>query len=192
MSDPVELANEQIHHAGHAHGENDPWPRQMAVVVSILAASLAISEIGAKSSQTAYLSHNILVSDTWNFFQAKNLRASLRNAEADLLESMPGAAEPAIQEKIKRVRAEEARMRDDPQGGDGMKQLRARAKHEEEERDHAFHTYHGYELAAGALQIAIVLSSASVVTKIKSLGFMAGAIGVGAIAFGLAVWRHLY
>lgn len=192
MVDSVEIAQEHIHEAHHADSEADPWPRKMAVVVSILAASLAIAEIGAKSAQTAYLTHNITVSDTWSFYQAKNLRATVRHSQADLLESLPNAADPAIQKKIRDARSEEARMRDDPKGGDGMEQLRHRALHEEEEREHAFHTYHGYELAAGALEIAIVLSSASVVTKIKALGIAAGLVGTLSIAFGLAVWGHVY
>jgi len=56
-------------------------------------------------------------------------------------------------------------MRDDPQGGDGMKQLGERAKGQEAERDAAFHRYHEFELVVGALQIAIVLASVSVVTR---------------------------
>lgn len=191
MVDPVETAHEHIHEAHHERGDVDPWPRRMAVVVSFLAASLAIAEIGAKSSQTAYLTHHIAVSDTWSFYQAKNLRAALRNAQTSLLESVPGAGEAAVQERIKAARSEEARMRDDPAGGDGMKQLRDKAKHEEEERDHAFHAYHGYEYTSGALEIAIVLASVSVVTRIKALGIAAGAIGLLACAFGLAVYGHI-
>jgi hypothetical protein len=190
LVDPVETAHEQIHEAHHAHGDTDPWPRRMAVVVSFLAASLALSEIGAKSTQTAYLTHHIGASDTWNFYQAKNLRANIRNSQAVLLESLPNADSAAIQDKIKAARAEEARMRDEP-NGDGMKQLKTKAEHEEYERDHAFHSYHGYEYTSGALEISIVLASVSVVTRIRGLGIAAGAIGLVACAYGLAVYAHL-
>ena len=152
MVDPVETAHEQIHEAHHAHGDADPWPRRMAVVVSVLAASLALSEIGAKSTQTAYLTHHIAASDTWNFYQAKNLRATLRNSQAVMLRSLPNAESPAIQERIATALAEESRMRDEP-GKDGMKQLKAHAEDLEHERDHAFHLYHGYEYTTGALEI---------------------------------------
>jgi len=190
MVDPVEMAHEQIHEAHHAHGDTDPWPMRMAVVVSILAASLALSGIGAKSSQTAYLTHHIAVSDTWNFYQAKNLRAVLRNSQMALLESLPNADQPAIQDRIKAARAEEARMRDEPDG-DGMKQLRAKAEHEQHDRDHAFHKYHGYEYTSGALEISIVLASVSVVTRIRALGIAAGTIGALAGCVGLAIFAGL-
>ena len=90
MVDPVETAQEQIGEAHKEHGETDHWPRIMAVTVSFLAAGLALAELGAKSSQTEYITHNISASDTWNFYQAKNLRASLRNAEASLLKTETG------------------------------------------------------------------------------------------------------
>ena len=68
MVDPVEAAQEQLekaHEAHEAHEEIDHWARWMAVAVSCLAASLALVDLGAKSSQTAYLTHNISASDTW-------------------------------------------------------------------------------------------------------------------------------
>ena len=60
-----------------------------------------------------------------------------------------------------------------------------------EERDHAFHRYHGFEYASGALEIAIVLASVSVVTRMKPLTIGAGVIGLlasllsGAVALGM-------
>jgi hypothetical protein len=190
MVDVVETAHEQIHEANEEHGQTDPWPRRMAVVVSFLAASLAIAGVGAKSTQTAYLTHHIAASDTWNFYQAKNLRATLRNSQVAMLESLPGADNPAIQEKIKTARAEEARMRDEP-GKDGMKQLREKAAEDEHERDHAFHKYHGYEYTTGALEISIVLASVSVITRMRGLGYAAAAIGLLACVFGLVVSADL-
>ena len=191
MVEPAEIAQEHIQEAHHEHGGSDPWPRQVAIVVSCLAAALAIAEIGAKSSQTAYLTHNIALSDTWAFYQAKNLRAALRNSQASMLESLPGADNASIQARLKTARDEETRMRDDP-AGDGMKQLRAKAVDEEKIRDHAFHAYHGYEYTTGALEIAIVLASVSVVTKMKPLGYAAGLIGLLACAFGLTVYGEVF
>jgi hypothetical protein len=191
MVDLVETAHEQMERAHESHGDPDPWPRRMAVVVSFLAASLALAEIGAKSTQTEYLTHHIAASDTWNFYQAKNLRAILRNSQAALLESLPNADTPEIQNRIKTAIAEEARMRDEPSTGNGMKQLKEKAEDLERERDHAFHSYHGYEYASGALEISIVLASVSVVTRMRALGVAAGAIGLLACAYGLSVAAHL-
>jgi hypothetical protein len=190
MVDPVDTAQEQIESAHEAHGEKDNWARWMAVAVSCLAASLALADLGAKSSQTAYLTHNITASDTWNAYQAKNLRANLFDAEVALLLSLPNATDPAIQERIKTARSEEARMHDEPASGDGMKQLQATAHEQERDREMAFHAYHGFEYTSSALEISIVLASVSVVTRVRALGVAASGIGLAAIGYGLMVFVH--
>jgi len=190
MVDPVDTAREQIDAEHEAHGHEDSWPRWMAVVVSVLAASLALADLGAKSSQTAYLTHNISASDTWNAYQAKNLRASLWRSQATLLQSLPNANDPGIQERIKTANSEAARMLDEPAAGDGMKQLKEKAERQEKDRELAFHAYHGFEYTASALEIAIVLASVSVVTRVRALGIAAGLIGLLACAYGVAVFGH--
>jgi Domain of unknown function (DUF4337) len=190
MVDPVETAQEQIESAHESRGEDDHWARWMAVVVSCLAASLALAELGEKSSQTAYLTHNITASDTWSAYQGKNLRANLWNTQAVMLQSLPNAADPAIQERIKTAQSEAQRMRDEPATGDGMKQLKVKAEDQERDREHAFHAYHGFEYTSSALQISIVLASVSVVTRVHALGLVAAGIGLLAAVYGLAVFAQ--
>src|ERR1700722_6609314 len=128
MVDPVDTAKEQIEAGQEERGEHDRWPMVMALTVSCLAAALALSDLGAKSSQTEYITHNIAASDIWNAYQGKNLRANMWHSQAIVLESLPNAADPAVQERIKAAEAEAARMRDEPATGDGMKQLSEKAK----------------------------------------------------------------
>lgn len=193
MVEPAEAAQEQMeaaHERHRANEENDHWARWMAVAVSCLAASLALADLGAKSSQTAYLTHNITASDTWNAYQGKNLRANLWNTQAVMLESLPNAADPPLQERIKTALTEAQRMRDEPATGDGMKQLKAKAEEQESDREHAFHAYHGFEYTSSALEISIVLASVSVVTRVHALGALAAGIGLLAAGYGLAVFAH--
>ncbi len=188
MDDSLERAHETIHEAHHSNA--DPWARGVAVMVSVLAAALALAEMGEKASQNAYLTHHIALSDDWAFYQAKNQRSVIKETEVAVLQSLP--PDPAIADRIKAAEAYAARMRDDPKGGEGMKQLAAKAREQQEARDEAFHQYHNFEYTVGALEIAIVLSSVSVVTRIRPLTFGAGAVGAVAIAFGLAVAAHLF
>jgi len=191
MVDPVDTAHDQIDEAREEQGEAAAWPRRMAVTVSFLAAALAMAEVGAKSSQTAYLTHHIGASDIWAAYQAKNLRANMWDTRAAILESLPNANERAVQARIANARAEEARMKDESGASNGMKQLAEQAKEEEEQRAHSFHLYHGYEYTSGALEIAIVLASVSVVTRVRALGWVAGGIGLAACVYGLSVFGHL-
>jgi hypothetical protein len=81
-------------------------------------------------------------------------------------------------------------MLDEPAAGDGMKQLREKAELQEEDREFAFHAYHGFEYTSSALEIAIVLASVSVVTRVRALGVAAGSIGLLACGYGVAVFIH--
>jgi hypothetical protein len=189
VSESLERAHETIEEHGH---HADPWARGVAVLVSFLAAALAITGIGGKAAQTAYLTHHVALSNEWAFYQAKNLRAVVRTSEADLLASLPNAQDPAIQTRIKEAHDYSARMRDDPEGGEGMKQLATTAKQQEVERDEAAHRYHSYEYAVGALEIAIVLASVSIVTRMRPLTIGAGAIGAIAAAAAVGIATNLF
>ena len=185
----MERAHETIEeHAPHG----DAWARGVAVLVSILAAVLAMTEIGGKAAQTAYITHHVALSNDWAFYQAKNLRSVVRTSEADLLASLPNAQDPAIQARIKQAQEYSARMRDDPEGGEGMKQLATTAKQQEEKRDEAAHRYHNYEYAVGALEIAIVLASVSIVTRMRALTIGAATIGALAAAGSLGITTNLF
>jgi hypothetical protein len=187
MGNTIEHAREGIHEAHHAQAlHGDTSARRIAVLIAVLAAVLALAEMGEKGAQNEYLTHHVAVADDWAFYQAKNLRAAVLAAEAGILANLPNAADPGPQAEIKRAHENEARMRDEPQG-DGMKQLAERAKAQEAARDEAFHRYHQFELVVGALQISIVLASVAVVTRVTALALGAGVVGAIAAGFALLV-----
>lgn len=193
MVDNAEFARESLERAhessgGHEGNEGQHADlRRVAVMISVLAAGLALSEMGEKASQNEYLTHHVALSDDWAFYQARTIRGNVYGLEVSLLESLPGAADnPAILKKIATAKAQIARMDDDPVGG-GRKQLMEKTKIQTEERDHAFHLYHQYEMVVGALQIAIVLASVSIVTRIRSLTLGAAILGGVALVYGVLV-----
>jgi hypothetical protein len=178
---------EQVEHHAGRHRHSDASARRTAVLIAALAATLAVTEMGEKSSQNAYLTHHIQASDDWAFFQAKNIRSTVQSTTATVLESLPNNADPAVRSRIDAARAEAARLRDDPAAGDGSKQKAEQARAEEQLRALAFHRYHLFETTVGALQISIVLASVSVVTRVLWLVYAAAAIGAAAGLFALAI-----
>jgi hypothetical protein len=186
MSDDIETAKEAIEGAHHAEAHRqDGSARNIAVLIAALAAALALSDMAEKSAQNAYLTHHIQAADDWNFYQAKNVRSNLYALQADMLESLPGAADPAVRKRIDAARAEAKRL-DDDEKSLGRKQLAVKAHASEQARDEAFHRFHLFEVVVGALQISIVLASVSVVTRVRLLALVAGVLGGGASLFGLA------
>jgi hypothetical protein len=190
MSDDLEQAQQGMEHAHEASerhpAHNDRGARRVAVLISALAAGLAIAEMAEKGAQNEFLAHHISTSDAWAFYQAKTLRAAMVGQQIEVLSSLPNAADPEVAKRIAAARAEQARLNDDEKTR-GRKQLRAQAEAEAKTRDAVGEHYHLYEYVVGALQIAIVLASVSVVTRMWLLAAAAGVIGAVAAVFGLVV-----
>ena len=63
-----------------------------------------------------------------------------------------------------------------------------RAKFAEERRNTSLAKYHNFEIASAALEIGIVLASATIITGITVLAWIAGTLGVVGLAFmGIAL-----
>lgn len=178
----IEYAKEHLEHTAHAHPAAPPFSRMAAVVIAVLAAILAVAEFGAKDAQTGFLAHHIEASDTWAEYQAKSVRRAAYTNTAEMLESLPNAGDPALQGRAQAARANAERMQSES-GRGGMKELDAKARQLEHERDHDSHRYHGLEVATGLLQLAIVLASVSVVTGLMPLLVLGGVLGAGSAVY---------
>ena len=172
------------------HGHIDPSNRKIALLISVLAMVLALSETLGKSAQTAALSYNVEASNLWSFFQAKTIRMTTLRTAAEALElELPKASRPeakdAMEKRIADWKKTVARYDAEPETGEGRKELAARAKIAEEKRDRSLAAYHHYEVGSAALQIAIVLASAEVITGVVFLTWLSGGLGLVGIAFCL-------
>ena len=186
MGESIEHAREAMERADEAHRDaGDTAARWIAVLVALFATALALADVGEKASQTAFLMNHISVSDDFAYYQAKNQRLTTLETLISVMESLPDAAGPAVQGRIAEARRTEARMKDDPSTGNGMRQLRSQAERHRHAADHALHREHAFAGVAGALQISILLASVSIVTRTRALTWGAGAFGTSAIAIGL-------
>lgn len=177
-------ATEHMEHAEHAqHAEN----KKIALLIAILALFLSFSETLGKSAQTEAIDANVRSSDSWNFFQAKDIRKTTLLTAADQTKLLgAGLTDPAakatIDKQIDAWRKTAARYESDPATGTGRKELAEQAKEQEKERDLAMAKYHHYEIASAAFQVGIVLASATVITGIVALAWLAGALGIIGLA----------
>jgi hypothetical protein len=133
--------------------------------------------------------NNIQASDTWNFYQAKNIRQTLYKLQADALgRESAGSPDAAarLQADMDRYRKTAARYEDEPDPaapgdatkGDGKKQLMARAKAYQDARDLAERKNDSFDFAKMALQLAVVLGSVSILAVSRPLLWAAGLLGV--------------
>jgi hypothetical protein len=180
---------EHAEHAEHASGSN----KKIALLISVIALFLALSETLGKGAQTEAISKNVEASNLWAFFQAKSIRRTTVQATAEHAKLSLGtigddAAKAALQKQIDDWNKTAARYRSEPETGEGSEQLAARAKHAEHQRDEATAKYHHYEIASAAFQIGIVLASATIITGMIALAWVSGILavaGIGITALGL-------
>jgi hypothetical protein len=171
------------------HGHVDGSNKKIALLVAVLAALLAISEMGGKSSQTNALSSHIDASNLWTFFQAKTirqttLRTAAEEAEATFKDS-PQGIPPALKDQAERWRQTAQRYETEPDTGEGRRELMARAKAKEHIRGKSLAAYHMFEYASAAYQLAIVLAGAAALTAVGWLTFLS--LGLGSIGFVLTL-----
>jgi plasmid stabilization system protein ParE len=165
------------------HGHIDPSNKKIALLIAVLALVLAFSETLGKSAQTNALSLNIEASNLWSFFQAKTIRQTVVRTAAEQT-SLTGNSEEA-KKQIEAWRKTAQRYQTEPETGEGRDELMARAKEAEKKRDRSMAAYHQYELASAAVQIAIVLASAAIVTGAMALAWIGAGLGVVGVAFCL-------
>ncbi|MGE7471425.1 DUF4337 domain-containing protein [Bosea sp. NPDC003192] len=162
--------------------------KRIALLIGVLALLLAFSEILGKNAEQDALSRNIEASNLWAFFQAKTIRGTTLRTAADAMEvELAGATDPAVRERLqKRIdgwKATIARYDSEPETNEGRKELIARAKAAEARRDISSARDDKYDIVSGLLQIAIVVSSAAIITGVTLLAWT----GVGLGALGLAL-----
>ena len=174
---------------GHGvdHGDN----KKIGLFISVLALFLSVVHILGQKAQTQTIQSNIEASNLWSFFQAKTIRRTVLESAAEELETSlvsikEPAAEKATKDRIEKWRATAKRYRSEPDTGEGSEDLMKRAKAAELIRDKAGKKHFRFELASGALQIAIVLAPAAVITGVMALMWAAGGLGVVGVALLLA------
>lgn len=182
-------AHENLEHAEHAEHASHGGNKKIALLISVLALFLALSEMGGKSVQTEAVTENVVANDLWAFFQAKTIRMTVLGTAAEQMQiELERATDPAVKERINnRItewKANIARYDDDAKSNEGRKQLMERARHAEQHRDELLARYHNFEMASAAFQIGIVLASAEVITSMVVLGWLAGLAGIAGL--GLA------
>jgi Domain of unknown function (DUF4337) len=162
---------------GHLEGSN----KNIAILIAVLAALLAIAEMGAKSSQTAVLTEHVEATNQWAFFQAKTVRQTVIRTAAEELEAQfkdAGTMPAEVKSQIEAWRKTVARYDSEPETNEGRKELAASAKTHADKREVARSAYHLFEYGSAAFQLAIVLASAAAVTSVIALAFVAGGLGL--------------
>lgn len=183
------------------HQAIERFRSRTALVISALAALLAIVAMRGDETSVEIVHANIQVNDLWAFYQARNIRKTdteiaIKQIARDMAEreaTLPPQA--AVMFQVQRAEFEQ-QIRDfeskydpaypgDKMRGTGMAELMYQARHWEHERDVLQQKLPNYHYSEALLQIAIVLASSSIV--LNSRRALGAALVVGVVGLLLAV-----
>lgn len=169
---------------GEAKPAEDNRTKWIGVYVGILATLLAVCSMGGDNAAKDATRANIEASNTWAFFQAKNIRRSMFTVAADDLDlvlkanpGMPAEARVAMETKIKAYRADIERYTSDKKTNEGLDELFTKAKEIERDRDIALRKDPYFDVAQALLQIAIVLASVALIAGTNVLVYFSVLLG---------------
>jgi len=152
-------------------------------VITVIAALLAVNTYIASGNSSKVLNNTIKANDTWAFYQAKSIKQTLAEMARD------DAIDRKQFEKAEKLKAKIDRYESDPATGEGKKELMAKARALEAERDHIRKSGPWLTFSGMAYQLGIVLLSAAILAVSMNLFWGSIAVSaVGAFLMSQGIW----
>lgn len=189
-------ANEQTNEKIEAE-QAEKFRTRAALIITVMAVLLALTGLGGGNAVEDMMSNNIHASDTYNFYQAKNIRQTIYKLNVAEMElelkknaDLNPEAQAALTNQINEYKAVVARYENEPDAdepdnplkGEGKKQLLAQAQNYEKTRDRAGAQDSNFDYAETLLQLAVLLASVATLFINRQLLLIAvGAAAIGSI-----------
>lgn len=155
-------------------------------VITVIAALLAVNTYISSGNSGKVLNNTIKANDTWAFYQAKSIKQTLAEMRMD------DAILAKDFKKAESLKAKIDRYETDPATGEGKKELMAKARALEAERDEVRKSGPWMTFSGMSYQLGIVLLSASILAV--SMPMFWGSIAVsaiGALLMSQGIWLWL-
>ncbi len=167
-------------HEGHGGHEEGPFTIPVSVTLSILAVLVAISTLMGHRSSKEELLLQTQEADQWAFFQAKNSGLHFMQLRLFELDSFTIAdKEKAAQERGKAIKEAERYSKE-------KEEAKEKAEDLQKERGVIARRGDRYEGAEVLLEIALILTSFTLITKKKFFWFAGSILGLTGLAVALS------
>ena len=140
-------------------------------VITVIAGLLAVNTYIGNGLSSKVLNNTITANNMYSFYQAKSIKQTLAE------QSLEDAVARKDTAKAEKLQAKIERYESDPATGEGKKELLAKAKALEAERDDVRKHTPWLTFAGSSFQLSIVLLSAAILAV--SMGMFYASIGVG-------------
>jgi hypothetical protein len=206
-ADAAELISEIREERAENEAE-ETFRNRAALLIAIFAMLLAVGSLGGGNVAEDMVHANIKASDTWAFYQAKNVRQTAYRLAADEMKlqlaspALSPEARAALEQNIEKYEQTITRYDDEPDPaapgdtlrGEGKKQLFAQARSYERERERAGEQDANFDYSEVAFQLALVLGSVAILALSRPVLYLAvglGVVGVILMINGFTLLFHL-
>ncbi|MGA8939137.1 MAG: DUF4337 domain-containing protein [Acidobacteriaceae bacterium] len=166
------------------HEAAESGMRHVSLAISVLAVLVAMVTVLGHRTHTEAVLMQTRAADQWNLYQAKKIREGQVSTAVDLLSLQPSSNNAGVQEKLDEYKAHMAKWDKE------LVEEQRKAQHLEDEVERAERRANRYDLGEALLEIAVVLSSITLLTRQKAyslLGVLLGLIGLIAAASALLI-----
>lgn len=144
--------------------------------ISVLAVLVALATVLSHRAHTDAVLQQARATDEWNLYQAKKIRQSNIATTSDLMQVLAPTSSAAAA-KLDDYRKHTAKWDDD------LKQSDEKARHFEEDVVKAEHKASRFDSGEALLQIAVVLSSVTLLTRQRIYWLFGLLLGLGGLIF---------
>jgi hypothetical protein len=164
------------------HGREHSNLAPVSLTMAILAVLVAVAALLGHRAHTEEILKQDKATDTWNYYQAKNIRRNTMEQVDELLKVLPLKDSAGAEALVKKNEATIEKQKGD------QEKIQEDAKELEAEVDHLTHQANHYDLGETLLEVGLVVCSITLLTKRRSFwiaGILFGAAGVVATVMGV-------
>ena len=166
----------------HHHEGPNPHLKPVSFTMSVLAVLVAVVTVMGHRTHTQAVLQQARASDQWNLYQAKKIRQYNTELAEDMLGAMAVRDGVDAQKILTGYKAHLAKWEGD------LEQGQERAHHFEEQVEVAEHRADRFDLGEALLEIALVVTSITLLTRqraywVLGMGFGVAGVIVAALAF---------
>jgi Domain of unknown function (DUF4337) len=170
MSDELQELHEQ---AERAHGKAELAP--VTITMAVLAVLVATASLLGHRTHTEEIILQNMVTDQWAYYQAKNIRRHTDELFADLTTIITTKNEEGIGKLREKYSTEAERYRDE------QKELDAKARELEQEKERARRKADRFDLGEVFLEIALVITSITLLSGRRIFWYLGLLLAFGGI-----------
>jgi hypothetical protein len=175
-------ANEAHELREHAeHGAHESTMRPVAFTMSVLAVLVAVTTVLGHRTHTEAVLFQNQATDQWNEYQAKKIRSYNTNLSADLLGVLAIADKEKAQKIAKAYADHQAKWNDD------LKEEQDKAERLEKNVEEAEARADRFDLSEALLEIGLVVTSVTLLTRSRIYWFIGMVFAAGGIASAISV-----